>query len=758
MQEENSVNVQHPLIRPGTLESRPYQLKLADKSLSENTLVCLPTGLGKTAISLLVTVHRLNQFEGKSLLLAPTKPLVHQHATDYRNWLNLSASDIVSFTGEIPPKQRSELWDRATIIVSTPQVIQNDLIGGRISLKDVVHCTFDECHRATGNYAYTYISERYVTDASNPLSTGLSASPGNDIESILAVCNNLSLSQTEILTEEDAEVAPFAGKTNIEWVRVNLSPEAIEIRNLLRNLMKKRLSRMKSIGISIPSSNNLSERDLQQLRSQIQSQIDAGNGDGYEALSLHAELRKIKVGINYVETQSVDALKQYLERQKNASRTSGASKAAQRFISDPLTQQAKHLAKKHQGLHPKFETARVLIAEELGIVGGTRVIIFTESRDTADSLTEFLSPTFSTERFVGQTTRDGSSGMTQKQQHETISKFKNGDFNVLVSTSVAEEGLDIPDVDLVIFFEPVPTAIRTIQRRGRTGRGTHGKVVVIIANDTRDETYFWISRKREQQMHNELRSLKSSIAKLNTKTFPTNPLTPAQPKLTDFTTTDSSQKIEIVIDQRELNSSITKQLSSKENIQIKLETLAVGDYILSDRVAVERKTIDDFLDTLVGADRSLFDQVKNLSQNYSRPLVILEGEGSLYSKRNIHPNAIRGALASLAINFGASVLRTSDEDDTAQMLELIARREQISTGRSIQIHGSKSQKTLSEQQEYVVSSMAEIGPITAQLLLSHFGTVEAIMSASEDQLQQVKGVGKITAERIKKITSSSYPP
>ena len=124
MQEENSVNVQHPLIRPGTLESRSYQLKLAEKSLSENTLVCLPTGLGKTAISLLVTVHRLNQFGGKSLLLAPTKPLVHQHATDYRHWLNLSASDIVSFTGEIPPKQRSEMWDGATIVVSTPQVIQ----------------------------------------------------------------------------------------------------------------------------------------------------------------------------------------------------------------------------------------------------------------------------------------------------------------------------------------------------------------------------------------------------------------------------------------------------------------------------------------------------------------------------------------------------------------------------------------------------------------------------------------------------------
>ena len=168
-----------------------------ESSWIHGLLVALAVWLGYTADRLVDAVgmkqnaqtvrHRFAHRHGKSLLLAPTKPLVHQHATDYRHWLNLSPSDIVSFTGEIPPKQRSELWDGATIVVSTPQVIQNDLIGGRISLKDVVHCTFDECHRATGNYAYTYISERYVADASNPLSTGLSASPGNDIESILAI-------------------------------------------------------------------------------------------------------------------------------------------------------------------------------------------------------------------------------------------------------------------------------------------------------------------------------------------------------------------------------------------------------------------------------------------------------------------------------------------------------------------------------------------------------------------------------------------
>ncbi len=766
--------VDHPLIRPNILEDRSYQSKLSKKSLHSNTLVCLPTGLGKTAVSILITASRLHLLGGKILLLAPTKPLVNQHTNDYKKWLNIPETEIVAFTGGISPKIRADLWNSATVIISTPQVIQNDLIGGRISLENVVHCTFDECHRATGNYAYTYIAKRYNSDASNPLVTGLSASPGDNLESILGICSNLGISETEIMTEDDPEVAPFSGKIDVEWARIDLNPEIIRIRNILNDLLKERLKRLQTMGVIKTISSRISEQDLRQLRSKIQSLIDSENSDGYEALSLHAELRKIKMAINYVETQSTDVFRQFIERQENASISSGSSKATKRFVSDKLTKQAKSLADQLNQIHPKFRKIQVILAEELGINKREKVIIFTESRDTADSLTTFLSSHFKTRRFVGQNSRDGSSGMSQKQQQQTILEFKNVEFNVLVSTSVAEEGLDIPDVDLVIFFEPVPTAIRTIQRKGRTGRGKQGKVIVLVANDTRDEAYFWISKNRQKRMQNELKLLKKSTGKLQNKlTHPpqnSNRSTiseSTQPELTDFTKPDQYNEtpdqfkekppqIKIIVDQRELNSSITRELSIRDDIQITLETLVVGDYILSDRVAVERKTIDDFLSTLVGEDRSLFDQIKNLSKYYSKPILIIEGDGSLYNKRNIHPNAIRGSIASLAVNFGASVLRTSDELDTAEMLAIIAKREQFSSDRPVTVHGSKTNKTLSEQQEYVISSIAEIGPTTARNLLESFGSVEGIMTASLEQLQNVKGIGKITAERIKKITSSPY--
>jgi ERCC4-type nuclease len=218
-----------------------------------------------------------------------------------------------------------------------------------------------------------------------------------------------------------------------------------------------------------------------------------------------------------------------------------------------------------------------------------------------------------------------------------------------------------------------------------------------------------------------------------------------------------AEEIEIVADQRELDSHIARDLSTREGVTTRLETLAVGDYVLSDRVAVERKSVDDFLDTLLGNDRSMFDQVGDAARHYARPVVILEGE-RLYEKRNVHPNAIRGALSSLAVDFGASVLQTRDTDETADLLEVIARREQDRDDREVRVHGEKSSKTLAEQQEYVVSSVAEVGPVTARALLDHFGSVEAVMTADADELKAVSGVGDVTATQIREVVSGEYDP
>ncbi|MFD1598406.1 DEAD/DEAH box helicase [Halobellus rarus] len=884
--------VDHPLLSPDFIERRDYQVQLANTARESHTLVCLPTGLGKTTVSLLVTAHRLHETGGKALFLAPTKPLVQQHADFYREALEIPDEEIVVFTGEIRPEDRANAWDDARIVIATPQVVENDLVGSRISLADVTHLTFDECHRASGDYAYVYIAERYHANATDPLVTGMSASPGGDKEAILDVCQNLGIGEVEVMTEADADVDEYTHDTSVEWERIQLPDEILQIRDALNEVIKDRLQKLKSLGVTNTTQPDVSQKQLNRMRGKLQELMDADKSDGYKGMSTHAEVMKLRRAVELVETQSVESVRRYFERQRNAARSSGASKASQRLVSEPKVREAMRLAESYDGTHPKFSRARILLAQTLGIEEGERVIVFTESRDTAEALTEFLSASFDVRRFVGQGDKESSDGMTQKEQQETLDDFRNGEFEVLVSTSVAEEGLDVPEVDLVLFFEPVPTAIRSIQRKGRTGRQAEGRVVVLLAEDTRDEAYFWISRRREKEMESELRDLKSVAGDIESELNPPQEALEAyedagsgkgdersgkskdendgsdgsgggeksagggqsedteesdsasvdaetraqkngQAGLTDFGPTDEEierarddpdgstgetdsesgskaantdtngseaantdasestatdtdagvateeestttggdgaegdegivataegddEETELVVDQRELDASIAKELSKREGVRTRLETLAVGDYVLSDRVAVERKSVADFLDTLLGDERSIFEQIGDLSRAYARPVLIVEGDG-LYEERNVHPGAIRGALASLAVDFDVSVLQTRDEDDTAELLLTIAEREQTERDRTVSVHGEKSAKTLAEQQEYVVSSIGDIGPVTAQSLLEEFGTVEQVMTAREDDLREVSGIGEVTAERIREVVGSDY--
>ena len=831
-----AAGIDHPLLVDDFLQSRRYQLRLADAAVDDHTLVCLPTGLGKTTVSLLVTVRRLHETGGTAVFLAPTKPLVQQHAEFYREATTIPDDEIVVFTGDVKPSDRAALFADARVVIATPQVIENDLVGNRIDVRDVTHLTFDECHRATGDYAYVYIAERYHADAAAPLVTGMSASPGGDTEEIETVCENLGLRNVEVMTESDADVDEYTHDTDVRWEQVTLPDEVIAIRDALNEVITDRLETLKSLGVTNTTSPDLSQRDLNEMRGKLKRMMDNDQSDGYKGMSTHAEVMKLRRAVELVETQSVESVRRYFERQREAARSSGASKASQRMIADPAVREAMRKAEAFDGLHPKFSQARILLAETLGINGGERAILFTESRDTAEALVEFLSASFDVRKFVGQGDKEGSDGMSQTQQQETLQEFKAGEFEVLVSTSVAEEGLDVPEVDLVCFYEPVPTAIRSIQRKGRTGRQAEGQVVVLMAEDTRDEAFFWISRRREKEMQRELSALKEATDDIEASVAgegqsdlaafagdgaadgegatsdaaddgdgPTNGDTTAdgdggtadsesgdgsridsEPSqndaggsgvtgLTDFAaeasgadenaepdgtdgvvaTAGVDDGVEVVVDQRELDSSIAKTLSTRDGVLTRLETLAVGDYVLSDRVAVERKSAADFVDSMLDADRSMFEQVGELSRAYARPVLVVEGT-DLYGQRDIDPNAIRGALASLAVDFGISVLRTDGETDTTELLATIARREQETRDREVSVHGEKTTKTRAEQQEYVVSAIADIGPVTARALLEHFGTVEAVMTAPEDDLREVDGVGPVTAERIREVVGGEY--
>ncbi len=223
-----------------------------------------------------------------------------------------------------------------------------------------------------------------------------------------------------------------------------------------------------------------------------------------------------------------------------------------------------------------------------------------------------------------------------------------------------------------------------------------------------------------------------------------------QKTLVDF----SGENTAVYVDHREIRSGVSRILE-EGGINVIMQTLEVGDYVPSDRVCIERKTAADFIDSLISGRRDLFRQIADLARTYERPVLIIEGD-DIYNLRQIHPNAVRGAIASIAIDFSVPVIMSRDEEDTAAMIMAIAKREQQDHGREVAMHGKRSAMMLPEQQEYIVSAISNIGPVVARNLLKHFGSVEAVMQASREELKGVELVGPKTADRIREMVGGEY--
>lgn len=500
-----------PLIKPNKIEKRLYQLALAKTALERSSLIVLPTGLGKTIVALLMIADRLERHGGKVLVLSPTKPLVEQHAAFLRSSLNVNPDEILVFTGELSPSKRGDLWSTGRVIVSTPQVIENDLIARRLRLDDVVHVTFDEAHRAVGDYSYVYIAEKYMHQAKSPLILGITASPGASADRIQEVCQNLHIEGVEIKTEFDPDVVPYTYEKEIEWRYVDIPDEIHKVRELIGGVLTDRINELKRVGVLGPKRKDISRRELLWLQNNLQRRLKRNpNPQSFRVVSLLAEVFKIKHAMDMIETQGVSALQKYFDRLRNEAMSKGGSKAARRLVEEDNIKEAMRLVEGREETHPKLEMVSQIVGEQLYKNPDSRIIVFTNFRDTAELVTRSLGCLSGVRpvRFVGQANRFKDGGLSQRAQVEILQKFKSGEYNVLVGTSVAEEGLDIPSTELVLFYEPVPSEIRSIQRKGRTGRGRVGKVVVLVTKGTKDESYRWISMRKERSMYRKMKKMR----------------------------------------------------------------------------------------------------------------------------------------------------------------------------------------------------------------------------------------------------------
>jgi ERCC4-related helicase len=654
---------------------------------------------------------------------------------------------VTMMTGETLPDKRSEIWSAARVVVSTPQVIENDLLSRRVDLKDVALIIFDEAHRAVGNYAYVYIAQRYSREASSPLVLGITASPGSQTEKIGEICENLGVEKVQTRTESDPDVSPFVHQREIEWVKVKVPDELLRIRSVIEDVLKDSMDDLNQLGL-VPARINsrASKKELLELQGTLQSSAARrANPSVFKGISIIAEILKLHHAVELAETQGTDALARYFQRLHGEAVSKSGSKASRRIMEDPRIRQAMDALMETDVEHPKLAVALGILKEQIETNPGSRIMVFTNYRDTASALLRFLEKeeAIRAVRFVGQSSRQDDEGLSQKKQADILNKFRAGEYNVLIATSVGEEGIDIPSTDLVLFYEPVPSEIRSIQRKGRTGRARAGRVVVLMAKGTRDEAYYWISDRKEKTMQRQIRGLSGR----------TNESVARESSLRQTQIIEAPKRLSlgsVLVDPRER---VMGKLLEAQGLQVTQKSLEVGDYVVSDRIAIERKTAQDFAASIIDPERNLFRQISDLSRSYERPVLILEGR-DLYTA-NINPNSIRGALAAIAVDYGVPIIPTDGQEETAGVIAMLAARER-KEGREPKIHGHKTARTLKEQQEYLVSAIPSVGPAVARNLLKHFGSVEKIMTAPAEDLLKVDLVGPKIAERIRELAGGAY--
>lgn len=726
---------------------RLYQETIFNTASTKNTLVVLPTGMGKTNIFLMLAAHRLKLYpNSKILFIGPTKPLIDQYITVFKKHFDIEEEKLAVFTGMVKPAKRGELWKKSKIIFSTPQGLENDIISNRINLEEVSLLGIDEAHRAVGDYAYVFVSRQYYKKARYPRLVALTASPGSDLDKIKEVCENLFIEEIEIRTEESPDVKPYIQEVKMDWVKVDLPPILLDVQKLLKDFLKERFEKLKKWGILRQKDiKYVSKKDLLTIQAQLRGRASSGEKDFvvWNAISILAEVMKIYHGLELLETQGVVSLYKYLKKIQDDS-VSSKVKAVKNIVKDIGFKSALFKTERlyeEKIEHPKLVELQRIIEKEIKEDPDVKILVFNQYRDNALDIEEKLNKIegINAKIFVGQAKR-GDTGYTQKEQKAVLDKFRVNEFNVLVATSVGEEGLDVPQVNLVIFFEPIPSAIRFIQRKGRTGRLEKGRVIILITKNTRDEAYSWSARSKQKRMYRNLVNIKRNI-KLIKKEVSLEKFVPEE------------EKVRIIADYREKGSGVIRELVDL-GINVMMEKIENCDYLLSNRCGVEFKTVRDFVDSIV--DGRLLQQIKSLKNDFERPLVVIEGIEDIYSVRNVHANSIRGMLATIAVSYGIPVLYTKNSRETACLLSIIAKREQAETTKDFTMHAEKRIMTLKQWQEYIVAALPGIGATLAKPLLKKFKSIKKIVNAKQEKLEEVEKIGPKKAENIRRVLDSEY--
>ncbi|MHA2296368.1 MAG: ERCC4 domain-containing protein [Candidatus Hodarchaeales archaeon] len=775
------------------LEPREYQQDLFGRSVEQNTLIILPTGLGKTALVAYLAYYHWKQDDTKKIIMAtPTKPLVFQAAKMLQEYLDLTEDEVIAVTGEINAKKRVKLYENATIIVGTPQTLSNDLLYDRLDLKHFSFLAFDEAHRATGNYAYVKILKlaEDLDIASNLHIVGFTATPGNTREQILEILHNLKISNVLMKTSSDLDVRKYSSihEPVVEWI--DLPTPYKEAIKMLDRLKKDLIKELKELGVDIDSK-YINKSKIIQLQNMAFKMANEDENYG-KVLFITPNLIRILHLVEMLETQGPLQAKQTLESWINKE---GKQKTLRDFLEFPEIIRFRNTIEKLRDLHPKLPAMQKILKEYIDKNPSSKVIVFTNYRKTAKLIKMELDKTdLISEVFVGKAPTDGM-GMSQKKQIKTLDDFKTGDLDILIATSVGEEGLDVGACDLVVFFDSVPSIVRSIQREGR-GRKKLSKVIRLITKGTKDAGMYYAVKKKQRRMEvyikRELPSLLKTLnpprEKMEKKSgllayIPETPesrveinpvisnqfnktITESDPDLIESKTIDSLSpdkqeektsfqpgRIVVLVDTRE-SASIIPRILRKEGVTIIPRVLAAGDYQVSERCIIERKTTVDFVDSLV--DGRLFQQAATKLVNFDKVVMIVEGEWS-YVKKQVKETSILGALSTILLDFRIPVIMSHNAVETAKYILSLAKREQREKKKvDPMIILDQGDFLVPDIQKMVLASIPGINRRKAENILIETKTLREVANMDEKELAKIPGVGKVLSKRIEKIFTNNF--
>ncbi len=525
---------------PQTLVPRDYQASAAEASVARNTLLVLPTGLGKTIVALLHVQSILGSVkEGLCLMMAPTKALLVQHRDLFQKHLRLADAGLAIVDGETAPDNRRDFYKslagRRVVLFMTPQTVLHDLEKGRIPRERVVDLVVDEAHHATRGdpfaLVYSYLREHGVS----PRVLAMTASPGETEARIVDVCQNLGINPADsiIKTREDPDVQPHVFRLDVKRYAVDLTPEYERTRGMLVAVLREPCAWLESAGIAVGevTDDSLKLPSMQSLQALFERHapgvpargaldgdedpaidpdpepapdidLEAGEMQGpaapasrWEVVSRLALAMKARHCVELVETQGFPALVAYHEKQV-AKLQDEPSKATVALLQHPqyraaMLEVGKLLSEgSPSACHPKLEALSQVMAGFTAGHPASRCIVFTKYRASIPMIVSHLGTVqgVSPRRFVGQGSASPKDpGMDRDTQQGVLREFKSGAFNVLVATKAAEEGLDVADCDMVAFYEATASVIQFVQRQGRAGRRRDGSIAIILANGTADQ-------------------------------------------------------------------------------------------------------------------------------------------------------------------------------------------------------------------------------------------------------------------------------